>query len=65
MTTLEAFSFGKAVIASRLRALAGIVQGQKTGLLYEPGDAEDLALEMKWMFENEDACIEMGRNARK
>ena len=59
------FSCGKAVIASRLGALAEIVQDQKTGLLFEPGNPEDLALKMKWMIENEDACIEMGRNARK
>ena len=65
MTNLEAFSCGKAVIASRLGALAEIVQDQKTGLLFEPGNPKDLALKMKWMIENEDACIEMGRNARR
>mgnify|MGYP001578293063 CR=1 FL=1 len=65
LTALESFSCGKAVIASRLGALAEIVQDQKTGLLFEPGNPEDLALKMKWMIENEDACIEMGRNARK
>jgi Glycosyltransferase len=65
MTVLETFSCGKAVIAPRLGALAEIVQEKKTGLLFEPGNAEDLALKIKWMVENEDACIEMGKNARQ
>src|SRR3990167_8719301 len=65
LTTIEAFACGKAVVASRIGALTEIVKDLKTGLLLEPGNAEDLALEMKWMIENEDACIEMGRNARR
>jgi len=55
----------KAVIVSRLGTLAEIVRENKTALLFEPGNPKDLALKMKWMIENEDACIEMGRNARR
>ncbi|MFN3533716.1 MAG: glycosyltransferase, partial [Candidatus Brocadia sp.] len=65
LTALESFSCGKTVIASRLGALAEIVHENKTGLLFEPCNPKDLALKMKWMIENEDACIEMGRNARR
>ena len=45
--------------------MAEIVQDKKTGLLFETGNLEGLASKMKWMIENEDACIEMGRNARR
>jgi len=65
MTIREAFAYGKPVIASRLGAMASIVEDGKTGLLFEPGNAEDLATKMEWMCENEDACVEMGKNARE
>ncbi|NUO09125.1 MAG: glycosyltransferase [Candidatus Brocadia sp.] len=53
------------MIVTRVGALAEIIQEKKTGLLFESGNAEDLALKMNWMIENENACIEMGRNARR
>jgi glycosyltransferase involved in cell wall biosynthesis len=62
---MEAFACGKPVIASRLGAMAELVEDGKTGLLFEPGNADDLASKIKWMLENEHACIEMGKNARK
>jgi len=64
MVIRESFSCGKPVIASDLGAMAAIVEDGKTGLLFEPGNPEDLAAKMQWMLENEDACIQMGRNAR-
>lgn len=61
----ESFACGKPVIASNLGAMAELVEDGKTGFLFEPGNPEDLALKIKWMMENEDVCIEMGKNARK
>jgi glycosyltransferase involved in cell wall biosynthesis len=61
----EAYACGKPVIASRLGAMAELVEEEKTGLLFEPGNPEDLASKIRWMIEHEDACIEMGKNARK
>ena len=65
MAIREAFACGKPVIASRLGAMAELVDDGKTGLLFEPGDSEDLAAKIRWMLKNEDACIAMGKNARK
>ncbi|MBM4146882.1 MAG: glycosyltransferase family 4 protein, partial [Nitrospira sp.] len=65
MAIREAFACGKPVIASRLGAMAELVDDGKTGLLFEPGNPEDLAAKIRWMLENEDACIAMGKNARK
>ena len=64
MTIREAFACGKPVIASRLGSMAELVEDGRTGFLFEPGSSEDLASKIKWMFENKDACIEMGKNAR-
>lgn len=65
MAIRESFACGKPVIASRLGAMAELVEDGKTGLLFEPGNPVDLAEKMKWMIEHEDACVEMGKNARK
>lgn len=65
MTAIEAFACGKPVIASRLGAMAELVEDGKTGLLFEPGNPEDLANKINWMVGHEDECIRMGRNARK
>lgn len=64
LSIIEAFACGKPVIASRLGAMAAIVEHGKTGLLFETGNAEDLASKMQWMIENSDECAQMGRNAR-
>lgn len=65
MAIREAFACGKPVIASQIGAMAELVENSKTGLLFEPGNAKDLADKINWMIEHEKECIEMGRNARK
>jgi len=61
----DAFACEKPVIASRLGSMAELVEDGKTGLLFEPGNAEDLAEKITWMVEHEDTCVEMGKNARR
>jgi glycosyltransferase involved in cell wall biosynthesis len=65
MTIREAFACGKPVIASKLGAMAELVDDGKTGLLFEPGNPEDLASKIKWMLDHRSGCIEMGKNARR
>ena len=36
----------------------------RTGLLFEPGDAKDLASKLSRLFEHSEEAEEMGRNAR-
>ena len=62
---VESLACGKPIITSRLESLSEFVEDGVTGLLFEPGNPKDLAMKIKWMVENEDACIEMGKNARK
>ena len=64
MTIREAFSYGKPVVASRLGAMADIIEDGRTGLLFEPGNPQDLAARVQWMFEHEDEARTMGRAAR-
>ena len=65
MTIIEAFSLGLPVIAPKLGSMLEVVHDSKTGLFYSPGDASDLALKVRWLWEHPDECAEMGRNARR
>lgn len=61
---VEAFAAGLPVIASRLGALAELVQQGETGLLFEPGDAQGLAEQMAWAAAHPAELARMGRRAR-
>ena len=64
-TLVEAFGCGLPVIASRIGALAELVEDGVTGLLFESGNAKDLAIKMQWAQENPAQMLQMGKNARK
>lgn len=63
-TLVEAFASGLPVIASRLGALAELVRDGETGLLFTPGDAEDLAEKLRWARHHPAAMARMGAAAR-
>lgn len=63
LVAIEAFSCGTPVIASRHGGLGELVTDGVTGLLFNPGDAQDLAKKIAWARANPDAMAEMGRNA--
>ena len=65
MTITEAFACGLPVIASRLGAMAEIIDDGRTGLHFEPGDAEDLAAKVEWAWSHPEAMQAMGREARR
>jgi glycosyltransferase involved in cell wall biosynthesis len=62
---IEAFACGVPVLASRLGAMAEVVEDGATGLLFTPGDAEELAAKARWAAENSSAMRRMGQNARR
>lgn len=63
-TIVEAFACGLPVIASRIGALADIVRDRETGLLFEPGNPQDLADKMAWAQGHPEEMATMGRNSR-
>ena len=63
-TLVEAFACGLPVIASRLGAMAALIRDGETGLLFNPGDAEDLAVKLAWAQTHPDAMRGMGDAAR-
>ncbi len=63
-TLVEAFSCGLPVIASRMGAMAELIHDEFTGLLFEPGNAQDLAQKMQWADNHPEEMQRMGREAR-
>jgi glycosyltransferase involved in cell wall biosynthesis len=64
-TIVEAFACGLPVIASRLGALASIVEEGQTGLLFDPGDSSSLAERMNWAMNHPREMAQMGLLARR
>jgi glycosyltransferase involved in cell wall biosynthesis len=64
-TLVEAYANGLPVIASRLGAMATLVQDGTTGLLFEPGNGADLAAKLAWAQTHSYEMAQMGINARR
>jgi glycosyltransferase involved in cell wall biosynthesis len=64
-TLVEAYANGLPVIASRLGAMAELVDHGRTGLLFEPGDASDLARHLAWAEAFPKKMRAMGERARE
>ena len=61
---IEAFAAGTPVIASEIGALPELIEHGRTGLLFRPGDAEDLAAKIDWFFSHPNQARAMRREAR-
>lgn len=49
---MESFAAGTPVIASRLGAMAEVCEEGRAGLLFESGNASDLADKLRWVFDH-------------
>lgn len=65
MVVAESFAAGLPIIASRLGALAELVEDGVSGLHFSPGDSTDLAAKVRWARDNPQRMAEMGRRARQ
>lgn len=64
LVAVEAFACGVPVIASRVGVNAEIVDDHRTGLHFEPGNSQDLAQKVRWLFEHPQQAIRLGKAAR-
>jgi glycosyltransferase involved in cell wall biosynthesis len=62
---LEAFAMGKPVVAARIGGLPELVRDGETGLLYEPGNADEMRLRMKSFLKDPAEAARMGEEARR
>jgi glycosyltransferase involved in cell wall biosynthesis len=65
LTIIEAFAAGTPVIASRLGAMMELIDDGRTGLLFEAGNADDLAAKVRWAADHPAEMVLMGQNARQ
>lgn len=61
----EAMLSAKPIIASRIGGIPEIVDDGKAGLLFEPGNHEDLARKIKKLWDNPELCRKMGQAGRE
>lgn len=61
----EAMLHGKPVICSRIGGLPEIVDDGVTGLLFEPGNADDLAEKVRYLWDRPHLCRKMGQAGRE
>ncbi|MBZ5571453.1 MAG: glycosyltransferase family 4 protein [Acidobacteriia bacterium] len=64
LTIVEAFACGVPVVASKLGAMAEIVEEGRTGLFFEPGNPDDLARAVKFGWEQPELMRRLGTQAR-
>jgi glycosyltransferase involved in cell wall biosynthesis len=64
LVVLEAYASGKPVVASAIGALPYIVQPEKTGLLFESQNSDELAAKVRWLYERPEQIESMGRKGR-
>lgn len=64
-SVLEAFAYGKPVIATRIGGIPEMVSNGENGLLVEPGDWDDLRKSMDYLHNHPEIAEKMGMAARK
>jgi glycosyltransferase involved in cell wall biosynthesis len=63
-TVVEAMALDKPVIGSAIGAIPEMVIEGYTGLLFEPGNADELAEKIKLLYNNKELMALLGQNAR-
>lgn len=61
---IEAFASGTPVLAANIGAVAEVTDHGRTGLLFRPGDPEDLASKVEWLLTHPGELARMRREAR-
>ncbi len=65
LSAADAMAHGVPVVASRLGALPEVLGEQNSGLLFEPGNAYDLAEKIKTLYNAPDTIRDMGATAHE
>ena len=65
MVIIESFALGVPVIASKSGGIGEIVKDGETGLLFKPGDTDDLRSKIRFLLSDPARVAVMGQNARR
>ncbi len=61
----ESFAMGKPVIGTNIGPIPELIENGITGLLYEPGNIDELSMKINYLISNTDKIVEMGKRARR
>jgi glycosyltransferase involved in cell wall biosynthesis len=64
LVIVEAYAVGLPVIASDIGSQSSLIDHDRTGLLFRPGDSEDLQAKVKWILTHPEALAQMRKEAR-
>ncbi len=64
MTVVESLALATPVVGSRIGGIPEQVKDGQNGLLFSPGNAEELAQKIRFLLDNKFEAIEMGRKGR-
>ncbi len=64
-TVLEAMSCSTPVVGFRIGGIPEMIRTGITGLLADAANTDDLARQIRWMFEHPEERVQMGKNARQ
>ena len=62
---IEGFALGKPAVGARIGGIPELVKDGETGLNFETGNVEDLRSKIKYLINNTDKIVVMGKNARR
>jgi glycosyltransferase involved in cell wall biosynthesis len=65
VSILESFACGTPVIGSNIGGIPDIIQDGRSGLLFEPGNPQQLAERIQFLADHPEKSTEMGHNARQ
>jgi glycosyltransferase involved in cell wall biosynthesis len=65
MAICEAMALGTPVIGAHVGGIPRMIRDQATGLLFQSGNASELADKIQYLLENESARRQLGEAARK
>jgi len=65
LSALESMAYGKCLIASKIGGIPEIIEDNKNGILFEPGNAEYLAVQIKTIWNDEEKIKTLGLEAKK
>lgn len=65
MAALESMAIGKPVLGADIGGIPELINQDQDGLLFTPGNSEDLTEKLQQLIQNPTHCLEMGKIARQ
>ena len=65
LVVIEAFAAGKPVIGSNIGGIPELINHLNDGLIFQPGNAQELSEKIRWVWQNRSKAKEMGMEGRR